>query len=358
MTAAVTAVGFLSGDLLARDNLHALYLLAVFVSAPRWGRGPGIFCSILSVIVFDICFVPPRFGFAITDVAYIVSLLVFLNVAVITSTLASRARDVIRAQTARAEAEAARANAEAARIDAEATNRAKDALLRRISHELRSPLSAILGRIQLLQRAACDPEVTVRGLLALEHSAQFLARLVEDLLEASRAHVGKLRVLLEPTRIGAAVTQAAERASIAARTKGVTLQVAVDPVEEVLADNQRVEQIVTNLVLNAIKFTPAGGAVEVQLRQLDGCARLVVSDSGEGIPADFLPHLFEPFSQGATGKTQDGLGLGLSIVKHPVEAHHGHIDVASPGTAGGATFTVDFPHIRPLGPDRTATPAS
>jgi len=329
MIAAVTAFGLVVGGTLHPANLDALFLLVVFVTALEWGRRPAIFAALTSTVVFDFCFIPPRFSFAITDLAYLVTLSVFVVVAIITSELAARARDLMRAQTARAKAEA--------------LAQAKDALLNRIAHELRSPLTTILGWVQMLRADATDTQRTGRGLAGLERNAQLLARLVGDLLDVSRVHVGKLRVRLQPLALAPIVSRALEDAAILASEKRVLLECSVDPVDTVLADEHRIEQIVANLVSNALKFTPSNGRVAVRLAQDGQVVRLTVADTGAGIAADFIAHVFEPFAQADGPEHQHGLGLGLAIVKHLVEAHHGRISVHSDGPGRGSTFVAEFP---------------
>ena len=261
-----------------------------------------------------------------SDFAYLVTLFVFVAVAMTTSELASRA---VREHAARAHAEAAA--------------QAKDALLNRIAHELRAPLTTILGWVQILQQTSSDAHRTTRGLAGLQRNAQMLARLVADLLDASRIHVGKLRVHLQPVMLGPVIRRALEDAAIAAVEKDVTLDQAIEPIGIVLADEHRIEQVVTNLVSNALKFTPAQGRVSVKLFERDGYVRLVVADTGEGIASDFLAYVFEPFTQGRSEASSQGLGLGLAIVKHLVDAHHGRISAESAGAGRGTTFVVELP---------------
>jgi signal transduction histidine kinase len=170
-----------------------------------------------------------------------------------------------------------------------------------------------------------------------------LARLVADLLDASRIHVGKLRVHLQPVMLGPVIRRALEDAAIAAVEKDVTLDQAIEPIGIVLADEHRIEQVVTNLVSNALKFTPAQVRVSVKLFERDGYVRLVVADTGEGIASDFLAYVFEPFTQGRSEASSQGLGLGLAIVKHLVDAHHGRISAESAGAGRGTTFVVELP---------------
>ena len=326
MLSVVTALGLLTFDLLRPANVEGLFLLVVLVSALKGGRSPGVFAALTATIVFNFCFIPPRFSFAVTDFAYLVTLFVFVAVAMTTSELASRA---VREHAARAHAEAAA--------------QAKDALLNRIAHELRAPLTTILGWVHILQQSTSDAHRTTRGLTGLQRNAQLLARLVGDVLDASRIHVGKLRVHLQPMMLGPVISRALEDAAIAAVEKDVTLDQAIEPIGIVLADEHRIEQVVTNLVSNALNFTPAQGRVSVKLFERDGYVRLVVSDTGEGIEPDCLARVFEPFTQGRLGASSQGLGLGLAIVKHLVDAHHGRISAESAGAGCGTTIVVELP---------------
>lgn len=332
MIGAVTAIGFSTESFLHPANLDVLYMLAVLVSALTEGRWPAVFTAVLGALVFDFCFIPPRLSFAVSDVAYLVTLGGFLAVAIITSSLAARARRVLLEQ--------------AARQQAEARNEAKDQVLHRISHELRSPLTAIMGWIQLIQRMQAQGEApSAESLDALESSAHLLVRLVDDLLDASRAGVGKLQVSLQPVNIGPIVSNAVDAALVLARQKDVHLDSSIDPAGEIFGDDVRIEQIVTNLLSNAVKFTPAGGQIRVQLLRLGKNVQLTVSDSGIGIETEFLPHVFEAFAQAEPKVANGGLGLGLAIVKHLVEAHRGTITVNSAGQGKGSTFIVELPVI-------------
>ena len=287
MIVIVTALGFAAAPLLHPANLDVLYLVPVFVSALYCGERPAIFTAVLGAVVFNFCFIPPRFSWAITDLAYLVTLLVFVAVGIVTSRLASQARQ--------------RVLEHAAREHAEALTASKDALLHKISHELRSPMTAVLGWTQLLRINCADDDDLSGSLSGLENSAQLLRRMIEDLLEASRAASGKLSVRLQPTMLAPVVAKALDVVAISAQRKNIALQRTLQNVT-VLADEVRIEQIVTNLVTNAIKFTPAGGQVAVALTQAAGQACISVSDSGSGIAKEFLPHVFEPFSQADAGR--------------------------------------------------------
>jgi K+-sensing histidine kinase KdpD len=335
MIAGATALGLLVRGVLYPANLDALFLLVVFVSALKWGRGPALFAASAGAVVFDFCFIPPRFSFSVSDLPYFVTLVVFVIIAVTTSELASRAHDLLREQSARARAEA--------------VVHAKDALLKRIAHELRQPLTPIRAWVQILRLSGDDAQRTARGVAGLERNAELLARLVDDLLDASRIHVGKLCVQRKRITLAPLIERSLEDATIAAAEKGVALQCAVEQVGTVFADEHRIEQIVGNLVSNALKFTPADGRITVSLSKAGAVARLVVADNGDGIAREFIPQVFEAFSQAkarASGHTS-GLGLGLAIVKHLVDAHEGRISVESDGLGQGTTVVVELPLENP-----------
>ena len=326
MVAAVTAFGLVLGPVLRTENVDTLFLLATLVSALEWGQGPGIATAIVSGVVFDYCFVPPRFSFHTSDLPYLVTLIGFVIIAVATSTLASRARQLTASREARARAEA--------------HIHAKDEVLNKISHELRAPVNAALGWAQLASRTMDEPERLVRSLTALQHSMEMVARLADDLLSASRVASGKFPVELRPVALAPVLTKAVDVMMPAAEEHGVYLDTMIQSAGTVIGDAQRLEQIVINLLGNAIKFTPRDGRVVVRLTVSGSHAEIEVSDTGPGIPADFLPHVFEQFSQADARGHRGGLGLGLAITKHLVEAHRGSVDVTSPGKAGGTTVTV------------------
>lgn len=331
MVAVATVFGLVTDPILHAANIDVIYVLAVIVAAFEWGRGPAVFTASMSAVVFAYAFIPPRFTFAVSDLPYLVTLLAFVAIAMTTSAIAARAREATRANAARAVAEA--------------RSQAKDEILSKISHELRSPLNVIMGWIHLLDRADVDPEKLSRGLTSLQQSAQLLGRLVDDLVNASRVSSGKLSVQLQPTSIAPVVARSVDIVMPAADQKHVQMQARVEEAGDVLADEQRMEQIVTNLLFNAIKFTPTGGCVSVRLARVAGTVELSVSDTGIGITPEFLPRVFEPFAQADAAHAAQGLGLGLSIVKYLVDAHGGAIEARSDGPDRGATFLVRLPSL-------------
>jgi signal transduction histidine kinase/ActR/RegA family two-component response regulator len=227
---------------------------------------------------------------------------------------------------------------------AEAANQMKDRFLATVSHELRTPLNAILGWTVLL-REQSPPEDIDRVLATIERNARTQSRLIEDVLDFSRSVTGKLRLELGPTNVGEVLDAAVEAVRPGARSKNIQLDVDIDEtIGLILADRDRLQQVVWNLLANAVKFTPKEGHITLQARRSSGEVTLVVRDSGPGIPAEFLKDIFEPFQQadGTMTRRQGGLGLGLAIVSQLVDAHAGTIEVESKERKG-TTFTVHLP---------------
>jgi len=240
---------------------------------------------------------------------------------------------------------------------AEEANRAKDAFLATVSHELRTPLSAILGWTRLLRGGGLSKEKQARALETLDRNARAQARLVEDLLDVSRIVAGETRLLRAPLELARVVDAALETLRPAAEAKAIHLQLSLERAVVVVGDADRLQQVVWNLLSNAIKFTAPKGSVVVRLEAIGDEVTLVVSDSGQGISADFLPHVFERFRQADSTPTRStgGLGLGLSIVRHLVELHGGTVAAHSAGEGQGATFTVRLALVRGVEPERSPT---
>ena len=233
-----------------------------------------------------------------------------------------------------------------ARAEAEAANHAKDEFLATVSHELRTPLTSILGWTRLLRLREPDPAALQRGLETIERNAKPQAKLIEDILDVSRIISGKLRIEARPIELAPIIEMAIDAVSPAAEAKTISIEAAFGAmVGEVRGDPTRLQQVVWNLLSNAVKFTPNGGAISIDLSRQGECARIIVSDNGCGISAEFLPFVFDRFSQAERHMTRKhgGLGLGLAIVRHLVEMHGGIIQVESAGEGQGATFTVDLP---------------
>jgi signal transduction histidine kinase len=255
------------------------------------------------------------------------------------------ARAAAHLQLARVREEASRRE-QAARLEAEAANRAKDEFIAMISHELRTPLGAILIWTQLLRTEELDTTATTRAVGMIERSTKALAQLIDDLLDVSRIIAGKLTLEPRPVDLPSVLEAALEAAQHAARAKSLTLEKSlVAGLPAISGEAGRLQQVLANLLTNAIKFTPEGGRVEVSLDRVGSAARVRVTDTGSGIAPEFLPFIFDRFSQADTTSTrkQKGLGLGLAIARHLVELHGGTIEATSPGEGKGTTFTVTLP---------------
>jgi PAS domain S-box-containing protein len=238
------------------------------------------------------------------------------------------------------------ASERAARAQAEAASRAKDEFVAMVSHELRAPLNSILGWTQLLRTGKFDASETAHALETVEHSAKAQAQLIEDLMDISRVITGKLVLNVVPVELGRVVDSAVDSIRSAADAKQIKVAVHLDPRGSwVSGDPSRLQQIIWNLVSNAVKFTPARGRVEVTVERVDSQHQITVSDSGPGINAEFLPFVFDRFTQASmtSERRYGGLGLGLAIVKNLVELHGGTVRADSSGDGKGATFKVAFP---------------
>ncbi len=235
-----------------------------------------------------------------------------------------------------------------AREAADATNRAKDEFIAAVSHELRTPLTAILGWSKMMNSAALDANQQKHACQTIERNAVAMSQLVEDLLDVSRIVNGQMRIDARPLDVVPLVDAAMDSVQAAANGKRIRLVRTFDTrADEVLGDERRLQQIVWNVVSNAVKFTGRGGEVRVSVRSTLDAVEISVSDDGRGIESRFLPCVFEPFRQadGGSARMTRGLGLGLTITKHLVEMHGGTIEVASEGLGKGATFTVKLPRL-------------
>jgi PAS domain S-box-containing protein len=247
------------------------------------------------------------------------------------------------------------ASEQRARAEAERSNRLKDEFLATISHELRNPLNAILGWATLLGRSENLPAQVLRAIQAIERNSRLQAQMIADLLDYAGITFGKMRLAASTIDPYAIVRSAVEVVSTSAQSRHIDINTSFDDESVAIeADPARMQQIVLNLLTNAIKFSPDGGSIEVGARRAGGYFRLTVSDHGKGISAAFLPHIFERFSQqdSSSTKSYGGLGLGLAIVKQLIDQHGGSIDASSAGEDRGATFTVNIPLS-----EKTALPA-
>jgi PAS domain S-box-containing protein len=230
--------------------------------------------------------------------------------------------------------------------EAQSANRMKDEFLAVLSHELRTPLNAIVGYSRLLRGNILSGEKAARGLETLERNATWLTQIVEDVLDVSRIESGKIRLDVQPVDLPLIVDNAVATIQPAADAKQIGVQAMIDPnVGPVSGDPSRLQQVVWNLVSNAVKFTPKNGRVQVCLERVNSHVEITVSDTGIGIQPDFLPYVFERFRQADAGTTRktSGLGLGLAIVHHIVEMHGGTVQASSAGEGQGSTFSVRLP---------------
>lgn len=252
------------------------------------------------------------------------------------------------------------AREQAAREEAEQANQAKDDFLAVLSHELRTPLNAMLGWVRLLKSNKDSEEIFEKAVDAIERSAVTQTKFVEDLLDITRIVNGTVRLTMRPFSLDQLAAIAFEAIKPVAEPKGIALEYAADDERlPVHGDSERVQQIINNLLSNAVKFTPEGGSVSLALRRIDEKVEIKVTDTGDGISAEFLPRVFERYKQAnnSTTNRKGGLGLGLAIVKHLVELHGGKIAAHSDGEGRGSTFTVTLPLAETATPQVTETHA-
>lgn len=263
------------------------------------------------------------------------------------------------AEESRDMAEGARTTAEHARTEALDANRVKDEFLSTLSHELRTPMTSILGWAQMMRVMRLDEETMATAVATIERGTYAQIRLIDDLLDISRITSGRLRLEERLFRLPALVTETLDVIRPAVSAKEIDVRVDLERAPAMLyGDPDRLRQVIWNLLSNAVKFTPSGGSIEVAVFQSGGAAVIRIADSGEGIEPEFLPRVFERFWQGDTGSRREkpGLGLGLAISKYVVDLHGGTIEAESGGLARGATFTVTLPLVASANKDEIATP--
>ncbi len=324
-----------------RIDLTSLIIIAMIASAWYLGLGPGLVFAVILELTLDYISRPP--------VAFKTAIIIFNRMVLFTSVVwfassRRKAEEKLREQSQLLQVALERE--QAARSQAETSDRLKEEFLATVSHELRTPLSAILGWSSMLTFSTLDTETTSNALAVIERNAKAQAKIVGDILDVSSIVSGKLRIDARPVEFAKIVQSALETLQLAADAKAISLSVSLDPKAGVIAaDPDRLQQIVWNLVANAIKFTPMGGRADVRLARADSHLVLTVSDNGIGIRPEFLPHVFERFRQAdsSTTRKHGGLGLGLAIVRHLVELHGGTVSVESAGATQGAKFTVRLP---------------
>lgn len=255
-------------------------------------------------------------------------------------------RDISERKRMELEREQLLATARAAQKEAEQANRLKDEFLATASHELRTPLTAVVGWSRMLRTGKLDAENSARALEAIERNAVLQTKLIDDLLDVSRIITGKLTLDRRAIEIAHVVSDAVNTVRPAADAKNIKIETSFDAeAGPVLGDANRLQQVVWNLLSNAVKFTPKNGRIEVALQRVNSEVEISVGDSGEGISSEFLPYVFDRFSQGdgKTTRLHSGLGLGLAIVRQLVELHGGTVNAHSDGPGRGATFKLRLP---------------
>jgi signal transduction histidine kinase len=234
----------------------------------------------------------------------------------------------------------------AARTQAEIANRQKDEFLAMVSHELRGPLNSMLGWIHLLKSGKLKSEDVQKAMDTIERNCKLQVRIIEDLLDTTRILNGNLRLQLSSINLVSIIEEALKASYPMAEAKSISLNKTFDSsIERITGDSERLQQVVSNLISNAIKFTPDGGRVDVCLEKAGEIVRLSIKDTGIGIAPHFLPYVFDRYKRAdnQTSKRHSGLGLGLAIVRHIVEAHQGEVSVYSEGEGLGTTFFIDLP---------------
>ena len=228
---------------------------------------------------------------------------------------------------------------------AEEAHRAKDEFLATLSHELRTPLNTVLGYVQMLRSESVPPDQAPKAFEVIERNARALARLVDDVLDTSRIISGKMRIELRPCALAPIVSEAVSSIAPAAERKEVVVETKVDEGLLVHADPDRLRQVMWNLLANAVKFTPAGGHIQIAARRNAGSVSLTVTDTGAGITPQDLPYMFQRFWQADRNgnRAHGGLGLGLALTRHLVELHGGRISARSAGPGSGSTFEIELP---------------
>ena len=324
-----------------RVDLTSMIIIAMIASAWYLGLGPGLLLAVILELTLDY-FSPPSFTFR--SVVIIFNRMVLFSSVVWFASSRRTAEKKLREQSE--QLQAALASERAARTHAETADRLKDEFLATVSHELRTPLSVILGWSSMLNLSDLGEDTRRTALAVIERNAKAQAEIIGDILDVSRIVSGKLRIEARAIELEPIIRASLETLQLAARAKEIKIKLNLEPdVGLVAGDPDRLQQVVWNVVANAIKFTPNGGEVEVGLRRVDSQVELTVSDNGIGISNDFLPHVFERFRQADSSRTRThgGLGLGLAIVRHLVELHGGTVSAESAGLGKGARLIVRLP---------------
>ena len=335
--AAITCVLVALSTFIFRDgpaaelNLRLLLLAGVMLSSWLGGLGPGLLATLLASIglIYSNPLVNDLFS---TESIRFLRLVEFIIVALLITFLNDRRRKAQR-------------RAELAQIEAEAANHAKDKFLATVSHELRTPLAAVIGWTKFLKTNQDDRAVRTKAIEVIERNANKQLQLIEDLLDTSQLKEGQFQLVTAPTDLARVAELAVDVVRPAIVAKGLQLGTKIEAAgPRIVADERRLQQVIWNLLANAVKFTPEGGMIELDLKYTNSQACIAVEDNGVGIGPDLLPHVFERFRQGDLSKTKPGgLGLGLSIAKDLVLLHGGTIEVESRGPGQGTRFVVKLP---------------
>jgi len=334
------------------EQYFFLFVPSVILSAWYGGQTGGVIASVLAVLIMARTYGEPIGPLRIGD--WREALILGLFAGVCTSI------GVLTATFRRADADRQRAlrEAEAARREADVSSRLKDQFLATLSHELRTPLNAVLGWARLLSNGQVDPDRVPAALASIERNAHAQKQLVDDLLDISAIVSGRLPLRPREFDLADLARDAVDAVRLSLDARHHRLEQQIDPVP-MRGDADRLRQVLWNLLSNAVKFTPDGGQIHLRIFRDEGQAYMVVRDSGRGIAPEFLPFVFEPFRQADSSitRTSGGLGLGLALVRHLVEAHGGSVRVDSGGLRLGATFTVALPlHGPPASTDPSEPP--
>jgi signal transduction histidine kinase len=317
----------------------SLFLAAIALTAWQKGLYPSLSVTLLSGLAIDYFFNAPvnSFEFSLDNV---ISSFVFIMAALIISWAHEERKRAIDARNRWLAKELQ------ARSEAERANRSKDMFLAMVSHELRAPLNVILPWIQMLQRENLDSATRNHALAVIERNAKIQKQLIEDLLDVSQITAGKFHIETRPIELIPVIENAISTVTPALEVKRIELCRNYNGHEKLVqGDAERLQQVLWNLLSNAIKFTPENGRIEVRLETTDSYVQIIITDTGEGISEEFLPYVFDHFFQGdnAVKARLKGLGLGLAIVRHLIEAHGGTVQVTSAGEGLGSTFTIELP---------------
>jgi signal transduction histidine kinase len=339
--------------LLVRISIHQtpyfLFLPSVMIASWYGGRTGGFVATVASTVLLDYYVIEPRYSVLARSWEDAALLALFGVVSTSVVMLTASRREAI------AQREAALRDAEEARQHAETSSRLKDQFLATLSHELRTPLNAVLGWTSLLVNGQVEPDRTPAALASIQRNALAQKQLVDDLLDTSAIVSGRLRLEPAPVDLADIARSAIDAVRLSMDAREHRFSSRLKTVRTV-GDPTRLRQVIWNLLTNAVKFTPEGGVIELAIETTEGEAQIIVRDNGRGIAADFLPHVFDPFRQADSSITRvsGGLGLGLALVRHLVEAHGGRVWVESDGPGQGAVFTVCLP-IREPAPETTAS---